>query len=254
MSTPWRVVGGSVTGPAHLAQATENQDAFAGRQSGQTLVLAVADGAGSRPQAALGARLAVETVCDAATVLFGQLPHTAAGWQEMGQDWVRRSLATFDTRARALCANIDDLATTLLAVLACPPFCYFVSVGDGFLVIAHADTSVHLVAPPVMDPRNGATVFLTSAERALALQQGTIADPEVTGLALCTDGLLDVVLTADADPAGGPRYYAPADFLSYFHLFRDGTRPSSALQRRLASAEFAEASADDKTMVLAVRQ
>jgi hypothetical protein len=254
MSAPWRVVSGSVTGSAHLAQAKENQDAFASRQSGETLVLAVADGAGSRPQAALGARLAVETICDAATVLFGHLPETAAGWQEMGEDWVRRGLGAFDARARSLTGkNIDDLATTLLAVLARSPFCYFVSIGDGFLVVAHADASVHLVAPPTMDPRNGATVFLTSAERDRALQQGTIADPAVTGLALCSDGLLDIVLTADVDPAGGPRYYAPPDFLSYFRLFRDANRPSGDLEQRLASPEFAAACGDDKTMVLAVR-
>ncbi|MFN2251134.1 MAG: protein phosphatase 2C domain-containing protein, partial [Anaerolineae bacterium] len=64
-SEPWRVVAASVTGTSHAARGVDCQDAHAYvvRPDG-TLILAVADGAGSADQSADGARIAVERVIE----------------------------------------------------------------------------------------------------------------------------------------------------------------------------------------------
>ncbi|WP_431983541.1 protein phosphatase 2C domain-containing protein [Streptomyces qinglanensis] len=57
------VAGASVQGTGHLAAGRDCQDAFRAADLGDTVVLAVADGAGSRERSALGAHLAVDTAC-----------------------------------------------------------------------------------------------------------------------------------------------------------------------------------------------
>ncbi|MFI7243707.1 protein phosphatase 2C domain-containing protein [Streptomyces qinglanensis] len=57
------VAGASVQGTGHLAAGQDCQDAFRAADLGDAVVLAVADGAGSRERSALGAHLAVDTAC-----------------------------------------------------------------------------------------------------------------------------------------------------------------------------------------------
>src|SRR5690625_6203789 len=58
----WHLLGASVTGRAHRARGSGNQDALAAATARDgSLLLAVADGAGSAPRAAAGAQLATET-------------------------------------------------------------------------------------------------------------------------------------------------------------------------------------------------
>ncbi|MFE9334243.1 protein phosphatase 2C domain-containing protein [Streptomyces sp. NPDC006925] len=57
------VAGASVQGTGHLAAGRDCQDAFRAADLGDAVVLAVADGAGSRERSGLGAHLAVDTAC-----------------------------------------------------------------------------------------------------------------------------------------------------------------------------------------------
>ncbi|SNY69521.1 PP2C family serine/threonine-protein phosphatase [Paractinoplanes atraurantiacus] len=242
----WRVVPVSVTGPEHVRRGAGNQDAFAWRADGDRLVLAVADGAGSAVRSATGARLAVDAACDATAVLdeFGAEP---------ARRYAGRVLGLFDRRLARLGGERGDYATTLIAVVARPPAYVFLAVGDSFLVVEHRDGGAHLVVPPDNGPSLGSTVFLTSRGRATAVRCGVIEDPEITGLALCSDGVLDAVLAAGRDADGEPALLAPADFTAYLRMFADPAARPSDLAERLRSPDFTASSADDKTMVLAVR-
>ncbi|GAA2347842.1 PP2C family serine/threonine-protein phosphatase [Dactylosporangium salmoneum] len=249
----WRVVTAEAAGPLHLAGGGENQDAHAYRRLGDGFVLAVADGAGSAAWSACGARTAVAAACRVAEDLAGAPPRERSGWWDLRRRYVSRFLHTFDAWVAGLGRPPADLATTVLAVVAHPPAFLFVAVGDCFAVVEHAGGGTHLLVPPDTGPDDGAAVFLTSPGRAASLRAELLFDPAVTGLALCTDGLVEPALAAGRGPAGGRVLRAPQDFGRYFSAFAGPEHSPAMLTDRMHSPEFAAASADDKTMVLAVR-
>lgn len=71
---PWRIHGLSVEGYRHRRQGLPCQDACAAIATSSVAVLAVADGAGSRPRSEEGARLAVQL----ATEYFARRVEAAA--------------------------------------------------------------------------------------------------------------------------------------------------------------------------------
>ncbi|MFF7177623.1 protein phosphatase 2C domain-containing protein [Streptomyces sp. NPDC008121] len=97
------VTGASVTGAAHVAAGRGCEDAFRAVDTEcGGVVLAVADGMGSRERAALGARLAVDIAC---RVLSAGLPDRAAGpeqWTGWTADRGARTVETFLRAARAV--------------------------------------------------------------------------------------------------------------------------------------------------------
>ena len=255
-SAGWRVVPVSVTGSEHLRRGVENQDAFAHRSSGDRLVLAVADGAGSAARSATGARLAVDAACDAATAIAPPDPGRA-GRAVQARRWAERALGLFDRRLTRLIDESGgerrDYATTLLAVVARPPALVFLAVGDSFLVVEHRNAGAHLIVAPDNGTSRASTVFLTSADRASAVRCGVLEDAEITGLALCSDGMLDAVLATGPDADGRSTLLAPADFTNYLRMFADRSARPADLAERLRSPDFTASSADDKTMVLVTR-
>ncbi|MEU4690132.1 protein phosphatase 2C domain-containing protein [Actinoplanes sp. NPDC023714] len=270
MERGWRVVSASVAGPNHASVGVENQDSMRTGVVGDALhLLAVADGAGSQPRAAHGSRLSMEAARDAANRVFAAAPRTLGEWRRATELFAGECLAQFDEhveraltplRARPTATGANtaaraEFATTLLAVVADPPYFAYVCVGDGFLVAERAPGGSHLVlSPPSGRQTASETVFMTSPGRDADLRCGVLVDPAVVGLALCTDGLIDGMLDVAAGPDGVRLLTAPADFDAYFAAFRAPGVDGTELSRKLQSREFAASSGDDKTMVLAVRR
>jgi hypothetical protein len=268
MSPQWRVVAASVKGPSHASTSRPNQDRELARRIGRdgTWVYAVADGAGSRSRADRGALLAVEAAAAAAERVFGaRTPGEPEDWQGAVRIFAAESLALFD---RAVAAEITALrqvsaespqelwssfATTLLAVVAAPPYFGYFTVGDCFLVVDREPGGPHLVVAAPDREHAGETVFLTSAQRESHVGRGVIVDSRIRGIALCSDGLcegmLDVVQHAD----GRLQQRAPGEFSAYFDHFASPAVDDAELTRKLLSKEFAATSGDDKTIVMAVR-
>lgn len=61
---PWTCVAASAAGHMHLREGTPRDDAYAIRSVGPWLAVAVADGAGSRPNSRYGASYAVASLCE----------------------------------------------------------------------------------------------------------------------------------------------------------------------------------------------
>ncbi|MET9398958.1 protein phosphatase 2C domain-containing protein [Kitasatospora sp. NPDC002965] len=169
------VAGAVVQGTGHLASGRGCQDAFkaaAGHggggpatTGGRPLVLAVADGAGSRDRSALGAHLAVDAAC---RLLATDVP-PADGGAAVWRGWIgERSVAVVDAYLRAVRAvlaadhpdpaddadDADDtgmvgaagtvdsaqadegaLAATLVAAVLRPPWVAFLALGDCFATV-----------------------------------------------------------------------------------------------------------------------
>jgi len=266
----WSLAAGwTQTGSSHLARGLGTQDAFLIRPARDRgpLVLAVADGVGSRERSGLGSRLAVDVACRA---LAGDVPEPvmpAAVWC----DWVRAAATTVHDEFRR-CADVlssdsgpGELATALAAAVVWGPWAGFVAVGDCFGAVltaprrpsesdsgtsdsATSDSATwHLVLPP------GTSASLPSAPRS-AIRAFALWDPDLSGILLATDGCMPLALERPDGlglPAKAGPQPAPAFFDEVARGIRDGGGSSAALAE-LLRVGAAGRSADDITVVCAL--
>ncbi|BCJ74588.1 hypothetical protein CS0771_41320 [Catellatospora sp. IY07-71] len=267
----WRLATVSVPGPSHTKAGKENQDAVRSlRVAPDRHLFAVADGAGSQERSALGARIAVDVACEAAAVVFAaDLGDSRARWESATIRFTKLCFEWFDQRVLAMAdtireqgdrlghgsgttVSVDDFATTLLAVLVCPPWFCVLNVGDGFMVLRRRPGGLHLVvAPPLNRSNAGLTTFLTSPSRNQQPPCFVVADPRVTGLAISTDGLVEALLEAETID-DELHHLVPARFHHVFTHLDDPQEDVYALNHLLSSDRWAATSNDDKTMALAV--
>ncbi len=255
MTARWTVLGGSAAGGAHARAGTSGQDAYAVTETDGVLLVVVADGAGSRGCAATGACLVVALAVQVfAALLAGRAPGTDAEWAAL-LDAARDQLSRrFRRGARALARAVggfrpDDLATTVTVVVARPPWVAVLAVGDGVVVVRTADGTLDLlVAPPDgADRPPGATTLLpragTDARRVVACRS------DLTGLAVCTDGLDNLLVEHDATRPGRP---GAVVFGQLFALVEAAEPDPTVLNRLLGGARVGALTDDDRTLVLAV--
>jgi hypothetical protein len=263
--TIWTAVTSTVTGPGHVKDGLLNQDRHLVRSVNPgCCLIAVADGAGSCRRSDRGAEFAVAAASDAAEHVFGAgMPSGVGAWSAALQEFQAECLDRFDRSVSEMTQRIHaerpeeppekiraSFATTLLAVVAQPPYFLYVSVGDCFLVVDRQPGGPRLVVTEHEREITGLTTFLTSANRKQRLQSHVIVDDRITAMAVCSDGLQEGMLAM----AGGLHYQAPPEFRRYFEYFGRPGAADGELERYLKSAQFAVTSTDDKTVVLAVRQ
>lgn len=192
------VAGAVVQGTGHLAAGRGCQDAFKAADAGEAVVLAVADGAGSRERSALGAHLAVDAAC---RVLAEGVP----GAEDAPEAWTgwaaargARLVAEYLGATQAVLgattgepADTGALAATVAAAVMRPPWVAFVSVGDCFGTVltqeAGAAERCHLVLPPPA-PGGPGPAFLSSPGAALRVRTFVVWEPQLSGVVLATDG------------------------------------------------------------------
>ena len=219
---PWRLLGASVVGAGHEVRGDGCDDAHAvASRLDRSLVIAVADGAGSAPRGGEGARLAVEVAlaCDDDPV------------------------AAVEAAAAAVDA---DMATTLAVVHVGVDVVRVAQVGDGAVVLRRG-TELEVVGPVEREEFVNETVFLTSTTWRDHLRVDEVPADGVDGVAVLTDGLQ---LLAFELPSGQPHrpFFAP---LYDFAASDEST--TDELSAFLGSERVCARTDDDKTLVLAVR-
>jgi hypothetical protein len=244
----WSVVGASVRGVSHSRAGLPCQDRYAFDQVAGTgtLIIAVADGAGSASHSDRGAQVAVQE----ATSFVREL-------HKDGEDFTRdAALAVLDASRSKLFASADtlglhqsQLACTLLVALITDSGAAFVQVGDGGWVINMGGTSFAATWPPTGRYANE-TSFLTSANWSRAFQFERFLGP-IECVAGFTDGLQSVALHHASRTAHNP-FFAPL-----FSTVRESPDPATlgkALEEYLCLPELNRRIDDDRTLVLAVRR
>ena len=225
----WSAVSASVTGSSHRARGEQGQDAVARRLLDDgTLVLAVADGAGSAPLAAEGSALAVEAAValDAATTIEDR----------------------FDAAHAALGGDAPSRATTLLvAVFGEHDLCVG-HVGDGFVVARHVCSASYSVLVPAPEREYvNETTFLSSTNWRDDLRVEVVEALSVDGVALLTDGLQLVAMELATSTPHAP-FFDPL----FAWATADGAGDDE-LESFLSSDRLAARTDDDLTLALAVR-
>ncbi|MFE0513525.1 protein phosphatase 2C domain-containing protein [Streptomyces sp. NPDC058964] len=274
------VAGAGVQGTAHLAAGLGCQDAFRAVDLGDTAVLAVADGAGSRERSALGAHIAVDAAC---RLLTEEIPRA----QEAPETWTRwiagRGVRVVEEYRRAAegvlgadsrdagpgagPADLGALAAALAAAVVRPPWVAFVSVGDCFgTLLTHEDPAgtvsddekcarvrCHLVLPP---PPPGAPrpPFLSSPGATLRVRTFVVWEPALSGVVLATDGCaaltLDHPSVRELRPEAGP---LPAErFFGGLAATLRGNGGDAEPLRALLSGPGAARTGDDLTVLCAL--
>ncbi|MFF4251439.1 PP2C family serine/threonine-protein phosphatase [Streptomyces sp. NPDC001663] len=255
----WRIHGMSVEGYRHRRDGLPCQDACAHTESGPVAVLAVADGAGSRPRADEGSRLAVELAAEhfvrraAAAV---DSPPGAAVHDLLTDAFHDVTKVFLDTTGPAA----GDFATTLTVVVLAPGWLGHLTVGDGFVVLRagaeDGERQFHLLPQAAAASEySNETVFLTSPDAARWVHTDCVSDAGIDGVLLSTDGLAQAALSRSAGGAPTPN----ASFADAVFRSLDASGPVSDtahenLAALLRSDRLTALNADDKTLLRAVRQ
>ena len=253
----WKLVAVSVTGKAHRAREQGNEDAIhCTRLEDGTLLLALADGAGSASNAAEGSRLAVdvalESLCRQLEAGFpGDGVSSRGEALRLALSEVRTAVATrlreFRTSDRR---RARDLASTLLLAILSEDALAVLQVGDG-AIVARDGKGWRRITAPLKGTHAGETIFATSRGAYRQAEVECVPVEGVSALALLSDGLEPVA----TDLASGEPHAPFFDPLASFVLKESGReRLEEDLEAFLSSERVQERSADDLSLILAVRR
>jgi hypothetical protein len=248
----WRAVGISSQGGSHLKTGDPCQDAHRWRVLPcGTLVIAMADGAGTAALAEIGAELAVTTALD---IVCGTL--VAATWEDgTEEEWrsllvrgVTAALEVLENEATARQAALRDFACTLAMAVARPGrMVAAIQIGDGAVVAQEEGGVTFAVTRPAPSEYLNETTFLVSPGAidgaSFALWRGDLAR-----IAALTDGLQMLALRM---PGGDPHQGFFDPLFRFVAVTGNPVEREAALRTFLDSARVRERADDDLTLFLA---
>ncbi|MCG6134522.1 MAG: protein phosphatase 2C domain-containing protein [Nostoc sp. LLA-1] len=246
----WRVVAASVCGTSHVKNKQLCQDAHHWQLlPGNVLVAAAADGAGSASQGKVGAMVAVETAIE--TLSLKEITRESLAQDVFVQSLLNEALLAakkaVEDEAVACSKQPQDLATTLIIMVATPEMVAVVQIGDGLAVAK--DNQGNLLALTI--PDNGEyineTIFLTSPG-ALDSAQMRLWRETIVNVSLLTDGLQMLALNMVVGEPHKPFFFPLFDFVE---SAEDKTLAKEQLVKFLGSERITQRTDDDLTLIVA---
>jgi hypothetical protein len=193
-------------GTSHVRAARPCEDAHASliRDDG-TMVLAIADGAGSARRAAAGSTTAVSSsirCADRALSKFG-LPRDDQTWHRMLALSLRGTRRTLERLAASEAhqapgdrLELRDFATTLSLAVVTQKWVAVAQVGDGAVVLHENEGCFRSIATPIRGEYANETDFMTSDDYLARASYMTGTHDTILGISLMTDGLTMLALDA----------------------------------------------------------
>lgn len=255
----WHVVGAAVQGVSHARLNLPCQDAQGYRLLPDgTLLVAVADGAGSARFSEQGADCAIEAALRSLSAAFeGNDP-------EDGADWERRLRGAFgDARGAvvslaALSEDAEttprDYAATLTCVVASAGRLAVGQVGDGAVIVVDGEGSLFAATRLQRGEYANETHFI-SEEDALEQMAVEVLEMNVAALAVMSDGLIRLALKMPAQQPHAPFFQPLFRFASSVQADSEAEQQASQQLAEFLTSERVNARTDDdKSLVLAVRE
>ena len=255
LASRWKIVGASVRGAAHEADATEGQDAHAFATAGPWAIGAVCDGAGSAALGGLGARVGADAVVDALVRACdvapdGPVAASRAFWTLHVTDAVRRARLAVEQALRNApggtdesgAPRIDRAHATLVLAVVHPGGGLFAHVGDGTAVALHGG-GVRAQSKPENGAFANETFFFTEPGWKDRLRLTAFSGP-VDLVLLMSDGGAALATAPDGAPHAG--------FVDPVTAYLDGVDAPAgcaALADTLGGPQTHAVTGDDKTIV-----
>jgi len=239
-------------GTGHQRRSRGCEDAAGWFRLGSLLGVAVADGAGSAPQAALGSTIAVRTAL--LTLREHHLnvcPITAKTAKQALVAAYEHTVNAHCSMAQEMGVDRSDLATTLILVVASPDFVRAAQFGDGAVVVKNTNGELTCLTTPV----NGEfanEVPLMGCAPVMDVQMGSLPQKpgdvyHLKSLCVFSDGIQRLALKL---PQGKP--HKPF-FTPLFDRLECVAEPEmeALLYDLLTSPQVNARTDDDKTIVMA---
>ena len=285
--TTWHTLSASVVGTSHqkASRGCEDKSNHYECQNG-TLLIAVADGAGSASHASDGAQCAVNKALEIIKDSFEQegeptnqeewgnrlmrvldIVHTSL--QQLADDNLsehtefkstqiiepvmtlpfinKDSEIEEDTKKISFSPSLREYATTLLLAVVTSQWIAIAQIGDGMVVVQDNNRKLQMLTKPEHGEYINETNFITDPKYREHIQFFIDPDMSVKGIALLTDGLQMLALDFVANKPHEPF------FLPLFKIAATQTASANQeLENFLSSERVCERTDDDKTIVLAV--
>lgn len=244
----WRGGGASLCGTRHARLGAPCQDVhrYVSLEGGSVLI-AVADGAGSAENALEGAELAINHIITALTEIVAEGPTDE-------ETWHTRMREAFDRTHTALRAQASEekplrsFATTLTCVVLHGGWSVAGQIGDGVIVVETLDGTL----VTAMRPRRGEyatdTYFLTMPDPVQYLDVWISHEP-IIAVAVTTDGFARLIMRLSDYTPHGPFFRPLLDTLRHVDEDTIGTHLTALLN----SERVRNGTDDDTTLVLALR-
>jgi hypothetical protein len=245
----WRIVAASVIGSSHERHNKPCQDAHHFQALlGNSLVIAVADGAGSASLSEVGSKIAVAAAVEAVVLRWSTTPPIEENeWRAFLVDALQSALRSVEAEALAREVSIRELASTLIVLLASPEQVAVGQIGDGAVVLGGKEGEVISLTLPDSGEYLNETSFLISPD-AIEMAQFNIWQGSVSKLALFSDGLQQLALKM---PEGSPHEPFFAPLFSFVESKYMDEMAQEELVSFLRSPRIQERTDDDLTLVLA---
>ncbi len=247
----WHIVGASVQGTANKKTDTPCQDAHGYRLlPNNTLIAAVADGAGSADRSAEGATLAIEEILNIVTATINiQQPTTETGWRTVLTSAFAKTHHALTLFAKAEESPCRLFATTLTCAVVTGQWLAVAQIGDGVAVAKNKTGDMFLTIAPQRGEYANETAFLTM-EEALNHVEIEIYHQPVQALVLMTDGLIRLAMNVSTNAPHLPFFHP---LLNFANQISDTSQAQNQLATFLSSERVCARTDDDKTLILAVR-
>jgi Protein phosphatase 2C len=248
-ASAWRVGGASIVGTSHMRQNTYCQDAhdYAALPDG-SLVISIADGAGSASRSDEGATIAATAAVAAlkATLSSQSLPDNDSLITAMQRAFHNAQEAIVHHAAETG-EPLRSFATTLTGVVCRRDRVVVGQIGDGAAVVERENGTFSTAILPQQGEYVGETYFLTMSDALTRMETAILTEP-IRSVTVMTDGLMRLALQL---PACSPH---PPFFIPRIDLVRETDDPcivEAYLREFLASERVCDRTDDDKTLVIA---
>lgn len=246
----WRVVAASVCGTSHIKNSQLCQDAHHWQiLPDDILVVAAADGAGSARLGKVGAMVAVEVAVE--SISLREITQKTLAEEERVRSLLSEALLAakkaVEEEAVACGAQPQDLASTLIIVIATPEMVAVTQIGDGVAVAKDGIGNLKALTIPDNGEYINQTNFLTSVG-ALDTAQVNLWRETVVNVGVLTDGLQMLAMNMAIGVPHKPFFFPLFDFIG---KAEDKTTAGDRLVRFLRSQKITQRTDDDLTLILA---